>query len=93
MKFGAISWKLDILLITASNLKILLHICDKYNSDFLPHTTIGFYFIDFQLNTDFFPQFCGYNCKITWRYSKVGFSTKCFKKKQKPDAFPPQKKV
>ena len=40
VKFGAISWKFVILSITGSNLKILLHKCDIYNCDYLPHITI-----------------------------------------------------
>ena len=60
MKFGAISLKIDILSINAyqsSNLKILLHMCDTFNCDFLPPTTFWFFLIDFQLNTDFPSQF------------------------------------
>ena len=42
VKFGAISWKFDILSITASNLKILLHMCDTYYCDYLQHSTAHF---------------------------------------------------
>ena len=37
----------------SSNLKILLHMCDTYNCDYLKHSTFRFNLIDFQLNTDF----------------------------------------
>ena len=33
--------------------KILLHVCDTDNCDYLPHITFCFYLIDFQLNTNF----------------------------------------
>ena len=61
MKFGAISWKIDILSTTAE-----LKFVSKYafahnnNCDYLPHTTFRFYFvylIDFRLNVDFPSQF------------------------------------
>ena len=32
--------------------------CDTYDCNYLTHTTFRFYFIDFQLNTDFPSQFC-----------------------------------
>ena len=38
--------------VRSSNLKILLHTCDTYNWDYLPHTTFCFYLIDFKLNTN-----------------------------------------
>ena len=37
--------------------KILLHICDTYNCDYLQHTSFCFYLIDFQLNTYLTSQF------------------------------------
>ena len=45
----AISLKLDI---SSSNLEVLMHICDTYNRNYLPHTIFLFYLTDFQLNTD-----------------------------------------
>ena len=39
--------------------------CDIYNRDYLQHNTFRFNLIDFQLNTDFRPQFCVFNRKIT----------------------------
>ena len=39
------------------NLKILLHMTDKYKCDYLPHITLCFYLINFKLNTDFLFQF------------------------------------
>ena len=36
-----------------SNLKILLHMCDTYNCDYVKYSTFRFNLIDFQLNTDF----------------------------------------
>ena len=42
----------------SSNLKILLHMCDTYNCDYLKHSTFRFKWIDFQLNTVFPFQFC-----------------------------------
>ena len=88
MKFGAISWKINILLITAwLNLESnVLYIYDTYNWDYLPHTTFHFYFIHFQLKYRFpYPSLRFYG-KITKRYSKIGFSRKCLKKMQKPVA-------
>ena len=49
----------------SSNLKILLHMCDTYNCDYLKHSTFRFNLIDFQLNTDFPSQFCVFYRKIT----------------------------
>ena len=49
----------------SSNLKILLHMCDTYNFDYLKHSTFRFNLIDFQLNTDFPSQFCIFYRKIT----------------------------
>ena len=57
--------------------------CDTYNCDYLQHITFRFNLIDFQLNTDFPFQFCIFYRKITYRYSKIGFSRKCFEKEQK----------
>ena len=42
----------------SSNLKILLHKCDKYYCYYLKNSTFRFNLIDFQLNTDFPSQFC-----------------------------------
>ena len=42
VKFGAISWKFDILSTTVKlkfESKNPLHICDTYNCEYLPHTT------------------------------------------------------
>ena len=69
VKFGAILWKFDILSITAS-LKLgskipFAHLCDTYNYDYLPHTTIRFYSIDFQFNADFPSQLYVFYRKIT----------------------------
>ena len=36
---------------------------DKYNCGYLKHTTFRFNLIDFQLNTDFPPQFCVFTVK------------------------------
>ena len=80
MKFGAISWKFDILSITASlklNFKNSLHMCYTYNCDYLKHSTFRFNLIDFQLNTDFSFQFCVFHREITKRHSKISFSRKC----------------
>ena len=79
--FGAISCTFDILLIIAQlkfNLKLILHTCDKCNCDYLPHITFCFYLIDFQLNIDLPSHFCVFYSKFTLRYSKIGFSRKCF---------------
>ena len=60
MEFRAISWEFDILsklLNWSSNRKILLHMCDTYNFDYLQHSTFRFNLIDFKLNTDFPSQF------------------------------------
>ena len=50
-------------------------------------TTFRFYLINFQLNTDFPSRFCVFYRKITKRYSKIGFSRKCFWKEQKTVTF------
>ena len=52
-------------LIEARIQKILLHMCDTYNRDYLKHSTLRFNLIDFQLNTDFPSQFCVFYRKIT----------------------------
>ena len=39
--------------------------CDKYNSDYLKHSTFSVNLIDFQLNTDYPSQFCVFYRKIT----------------------------
>ena len=49
----------------SSNLKILLPMFDKYNCDYLKHSTFRFNLIDIQLNTDFPSQFCVFYRKIT----------------------------
>ena len=49
----------------SSNLKILSHMCDTYNCDYLKHSTFRFNLIDFQLNTDSPFQFCPFYRKIT----------------------------
>ena len=48
-----------------SNLKILLHTCDTYNCDYLPHITIRFYYFNFQLNINFSFKFWVFYRKIT----------------------------
>ena len=53
------------LLNCSSNLKIILHMCDTYNCDYLKHSTFRFNLIDFQLYADFPSQFCVSNRKIT----------------------------
>ena len=55
----------QLLLNWSSNLKILLHMCDTYNCDYLKHSTLRFNLIDFQLNADFPSQFCVFYRKIT----------------------------
>ena len=37
--------------------------CDTYNCDYLKHSTFRFNLVDFQLNTDFPSQFCGFTVK------------------------------
>ena len=37
---------------------MFLHVCDTYDCDYLPHTTLRFNLIDFQLNADFPSKFC-----------------------------------
>ena len=63
---GAISLKFDILSITAievRKLKILWHMYDIYNCNYLRHSTFSFNLIDFQLNTDFPSQICVFSVK------------------------------
>ena len=43
----------QLLLNWSSNLKILLHMCDTHNCDYLQHSTFRFNLIDFQINTYF----------------------------------------
>ena len=68
VKFGATSWKIDILSITASlkfeSKNSFAHV-NTYNCDYLQHSTFRFNLIDFQLNTDFPSQFCVFYLKIT----------------------------
>ena len=45
--------------------KILLHMCDTCNVDYLKHSTFRFNLIDYQLSTDFPSQFCVLYRKIT----------------------------
>ena len=47
----------------SSNLKILLHMCDTYNCDYLKHSTFHFNLIVFQLDTDFPPNFAFFTVK------------------------------
>ena len=42
----------------SSNLKVLLHMCDTYDCDYLKHSTFQFNLVNFQLNKDFPSQFC-----------------------------------
>ena len=49
---------------------------DTYICDYPKHSTFRFNLIDFQLNTDFPSQFCGFYRKINQRHSKIGFSRK-----------------
>ena len=68
VEFGAILRKFDILSISAwlkFESKILLHICDTYNCDYLPHTTFRFYSIDFKLMQISLPNFAFFYRKIT----------------------------
>ena len=51
------------LLYESSNLKFLLPICGTHNCDYLPYVTTRFYWINFQLNTDFTSQFCIFTVK------------------------------
>ena len=67
--FGAISWKFDILSITAwLKLEFKRFFCTcvtHYNYDYLTYSTFRFNFIDFQLYIDFPFQFYVFYCKIT----------------------------
>ena len=54
----------------SSNLKILLHVCDTYNCDYLKHSTFCFNLVDFQLSTDFPSQFGVFYRKITYRVTQ-----------------------
>ena len=90
MKLGAIRGKIlyfiNNYLIKAQMLNFFCTFV-AYNCDYLPHSTFCFYLIDFQLNTGFPSRFCAFQRKITKRYSKIGFSGKCFKKAQKHVVF------
>ena len=46
-------------------LKILLHMCDTYDYDYLKYSTFCFNLIDFPLYIDFPFQFCVFYRKIT----------------------------
>ena len=83
--FGAISWKkwYSITEHWSSNLKILLHMCDTYNCDYLQHSTFLSNFIDFQLNTDFPSQFCVFYRKNHLALLKDRFLKKMLLKRAK----------
>ena len=53
------------LLNESSNLKILLHMGDTYNCNYLPHNPIVFNLIEFRLNTDFLSQFYVFYRELT----------------------------
>ena len=66
---------------------MLLHICDTYNCDYMPHTTFRFYAIDFQLNTDLSSQFYHF---LPWNHLtllKHRFLKKMLKKSKNLSAF------
>ena len=45
--------------------KIILHMCDTCNCDYLQDSTFCFKLVDFQLNTDFPYHFCIFYGKFT----------------------------
>ena len=49
----------------SSNFKILLHMCDTYNCDYLKHSTISFQVNQISVKYDFPFQFCIFYVKIT----------------------------
>ena len=70
------------------NLKNLLHMCDTYNCDYLQHSTFRFNLINFQLNTDFFSQFCIFFFVKTPSVTQRSVSQEnAFKKIKKPLPF------
>ena len=65
MKFGATFRKTGFVNLSLNLSKNLLHICDRYNCDYLWHIIFCFHLIDFQLNTNFHSQFCVFKHKVT----------------------------
>ena len=58
--------------------RILMHTCDTYNSDYLPHTIFCLYFIYFQLNKDFASQFVFVFVLLCFVFCFVLFFFFCF---------------
>ena len=72
----------------SSNLKILLHMCDTYNCEYLQHITFHFNLIDFQLHTDFPSQFCiFFTVKSSSVTQRSVSQEKAFKKSKNPSPF------
>ena len=72
----------------SSNLKkILLHMCDTYNCDYLPHTAFRFNLINFQLNTAFPSQFAFFTVKSSSVTQRSVSQENVFKKSTNPSPF------
>ena len=90
VKFGQTSLKIDILPVTTLSKfesKILLHTCNSYDFDYLPHSKLRFYQIDFQLNTDLPSQFCVFNAKSPSVTHRSISKENAFKKSKHPSHF------
>ena len=74
-------------LIKVRNLKILLHICDTYNCDYLPHTIFRFYLIDFQLKKDFPSELSVFTVKSPSITQRSVSQENAFKKSKNPSPF------
>ena len=68
-------------------LKILSHICDTNNRDYLPHITFLFYLVDFQLNTDFPYQFYVFTAKSLCVTQRSVSKENAFKKSKNSSPF------
>ena len=88
-KFGSISWDIDILSIIAY-IKFeskILHMCYSCYCNYCPHSKFFFYLINFQLNTDFPPQFCIFRVKSLSITSRSFSQENSFKKSKNLLAF------
>ena len=64
--------------------------CDTYNCDYLKHSTLRFNLIDFQLNTDFPPNFAFFTAKLPSVTQRSVSQENAYKKELKPVAFSSQ---
>ena len=70
-----------------SNLEILLHICDTYNCDYLPHTTFSSTQSIFSYTQISLPDFTYFTAKSPGVTQRSGSQESAFKKSKYPSAF------